>query len=86
MVRRSVGENSGSLIGPLGANGFKMVDGDWSMPRLWRYNCVQNKDRMYQNPEHNANVCIHFCKTIELLIIRGLISAEGKSLVIYMKK
>lgn len=86
MVHRSVGENSGSLIGPLGANGFKMVDGDWSMPRLWRYNCVQNNNRMCQNLEHNANVCIHFCKTSKLLIFRGLISVEGKSLVIYMKK
>lgn len=28
IVRRSVGENSGSLIGPLGANGVKIVDGD----------------------------------------------------------
>lgn len=37
-VLRSVGENSGSLMGPLGANGVKMSAGDWSMPRFWRYN------------------------------------------------
>lgn len=39
IVQRSVGENSGSLIGPLGANGVKIVEGDWSIPRLRRYNC-----------------------------------------------
>lgn len=43
IVQRSVGENSGSLIGPLGANGVKIVEGDWSIPRLWRYNCKKNK-------------------------------------------
>lgn len=42
IVQNSVGENSGSLIGPLGANGFKIVDGDWSMPRLRRYNWKKN--------------------------------------------
>lgn len=39
IVQKSVGENSGSLIGPLGTKGVKMVEGDWSMPRFWRYNC-----------------------------------------------
>lgn len=43
IVQRSVGENSGSLIGPLGTNGFKIVEGDWSIPRLWRYNCKESK-------------------------------------------
>ena len=33
-VQRSVGENSGSLIGPLGTKGVRIADGDWSMPRL----------------------------------------------------
>lgn len=41
IVQRSVGENSGSLIGPLGTKGVKMVEGDWSIPRLWRYNCMK---------------------------------------------
>ena len=45
IVQRSVGENSGSLIGPLGAKGFNIVKGDWSIPRLWRYNCKGNKQR-----------------------------------------
>lgn len=39
IVQNSVGENSGSLIGPLGTNGVRIVDGDWSIPRLRRYNC-----------------------------------------------
>lgn len=38
IVQRSVGENSGSLIGPLGIKGVKIVEGDCSIPRLWRYN------------------------------------------------
>lgn len=49
IVQKSVGENSGSLIGPLGANGVKIVDGDWSMPRLWRYSCKKNKQRHVQS-------------------------------------
>lgn len=39
MVHKSVGENSGSLIGPLGAKGVSMVEGDWLIPRFLRYNC-----------------------------------------------
>lgn len=54
IVQRSVGENSGSLIGPLGANGVKIVEGDWSIPRLWRYNCKKNKYRMHQKQEHKS--------------------------------
>lgn len=46
IVQRSVGENSGSLIGPLGTKGVKMVEGDWSIPRLWRYNC-KDKHRTF---------------------------------------
>lgn len=42
IVQRSVGENSGSLIGPLGANGVKIVEGDWSIPKLWRYNGIRS--------------------------------------------
>lgn len=38
MVHRSVGENSGSLIGPRSVNGFKIVEGDWSIPKFSRYN------------------------------------------------
>lgn len=34
IVQRSVGENSGSLIGPLGTKGVNMFEGDWSIPRL----------------------------------------------------
>ena len=44
-VHRSVGENSGSLIGPLGPNGVRIVEGDWSIPRLRRYSC-KNIERM----------------------------------------
>lgn len=47
IVQRSVGENSGSLIGPLGTKGVKMVEGDWSIPRLWRYNCMKDKHRTF---------------------------------------
>lgn len=54
IVQRSVGENSGSLIGPLGANGVRIVEGDWSIPRLWRYNCKKNKYRTYQNQENKS--------------------------------
>lgn len=43
IVQNSVGENSGSLIGPLGTNGVRIVDGDWSIPRLRRYNCKKTK-------------------------------------------
>lgn len=39
-VHRDVGENSGSLMGPLGPKGVRMVEGDWSMPRLWRYSGI----------------------------------------------
>lgn len=46
IVQKSVGENSGSLIGPLGTNGFKIVEGDWSIPRLWRYNCKRSRIRI----------------------------------------
>lgn len=42
IVERSVGENSGSLIGPLGANGVRIVEGDWLIPRLWRYNGIRS--------------------------------------------
>lgn len=42
IVQRSVGENSGSLIGPLGTNGVKIVEGDCSIPRLWRYNGIRS--------------------------------------------
>lgn len=45
-VLRSVGENSGSLMGPLGANGVKMSAGDWSMPRFWRYNWQRKTDHV----------------------------------------
>lgn len=38
MVHKSVGENSGSLIGPRRVNGFKIVEGDWSIPKFKRYN------------------------------------------------
>lgn len=38
MVHKSVGENSGSLIGPRRVNGFRIVEGDWSMPKFRRYN------------------------------------------------
>lgn len=34
LVQRSVGENSGSLMGPLGANGVRIFDGVWSIPRF----------------------------------------------------
>lgn len=44
-VQRSDGENSGSLIGPLGTNGVKIAEGDWSMPRLWRYNCRRGNSK-----------------------------------------
>lgn len=47
IVQRSVGENSGSLIGPLGTKGVKMVEGDWSIPRFWRYNCMKDKHRTF---------------------------------------
>lgn len=43
IVQNSVGENSGSLIGPLGTNGVRIVDGDWSIPRLRRYNCKKTQ-------------------------------------------
>lgn len=58
IVQRSVGENSGSLIGPRGANGVKMVEGDWSIPRLWRYNCKQNKGKIHQTQEHQF-ICVY---------------------------
>lgn len=47
IVQNSVGENSGSLIGPLGTNGVRIVDGDWSIPKLRRYNWkkTQKKQR-----------------------------------------
>lgn len=45
IVQMSVGENSGSLIGPLGAKGVKIFEGDWSIPKLWRYNC-KNKENI----------------------------------------
>lgn len=48
-VQRSVGENSGSLIGPRRVNGVKMVEGDWSIPRLRRYNCKKNPTIRYTN-------------------------------------
>lgn len=48
-VQRSVGENSGSLIGPRRVNGVKMVEGDWSIPRLRRYNCKKNLKIRYTN-------------------------------------
>lgn len=47
IVQRSVGENSGSLIGPLGTKGVKIAEGDWSIPRFWRYNCIQNRHRAF---------------------------------------
>lgn len=47
IVQRSVGENSGSLIGPLGTKGVKIVEGDWSIPRLWRYNYMKNKQNIH---------------------------------------
>lgn len=40
IVQKSVGENSGSLIGPRDTKGFRIVDGDWSIPRLRRYICT----------------------------------------------
>ncbi len=38
MVHKSVGENSGSLIGPRRVNGFRIVESDWSIPKFKRYN------------------------------------------------
>lgn len=45
IVQNSVGENSGSLIGPLGTNGVRIVDGDWSIPKLRRYNWKKKNQR-----------------------------------------
>lgn len=45
IVQNSVGENSGSLIGPLGTNGVRIVDGDWSIPKLRRYNWKEKKKK-----------------------------------------
>lgn len=58
IVQRSVGENSGSLIGPLGANGVKIVEGDWSIPKLWRYNCKKTNTEPITIRDTRLNV--HF--------------------------
>lgn len=64
IVVNSLGENSGSLIGPLGTNGVRIAEGDWSIPRFWRYSYKKNT-----NPRHTGiktGPLVHFTCSLSI--------------------